>query len=77
MMSPFQPKHVCLCNDSPSTYIGKTMGPVDDGAVQYNLALLAHLIYLARRSESAQQLGYLDWASKIVDDMQHQFTLCE
>lgn len=36
--------------------------------LQYNLALLAHLIYLARRSESNQQQRYLDWASEVIEE---------
>jgi hypothetical protein len=38
--------------------------------LQYNLALLAHLIYLARRTESEQQQRYLDWASDVIEEMQ-------
>jgi hypothetical protein len=38
--------------------------------LQYNLALLAHLIYLARRSESNQQQRYLGWASDVIEEMQ-------
>jgi len=37
----------------------------------YNLALLAHLIYLARRVETTQQQRYLEWASRIIEEMQH------
>jgi hypothetical protein len=49
--------------------------PADDTGpirpLEYNLALLAHLIYLAGRSEHAQQRRYLDWASEIIEEMQH------
>ena len=38
--------------------------------LQYNLTLLANLIYLARRSESGQQQRYLDWASGVIEEMQ-------
>jgi hypothetical protein len=53
--------------DSPETP-GNGGGPVQP--LQYNLALLANLIYLARRSESGQQQRYLDWASGVIEEMQ-------
>ena len=37
--------------------------------LEYNLALLAHLIYLARRGEYDQQGRYLDRASEIIEEM--------
>ena len=37
----------------------------------YNLALLAHLIYLARHVETTKQQRYLEWASRIIEEMQH------
>jgi hypothetical protein len=43
-------------------------GPVRP--LQYNLALLAHLVYLARRTQAEQQQRYLEWASDIIDEMQ-------
>jgi hypothetical protein len=47
----------------------ETPGPLQP--LQYNLALLAHIIYLARHTQSAQQLLYLDWASNVIEEMQH------
>ena len=37
------------------------------------LEVLANLIYLASRTEthSAQQRHYLDWAAKVLEDLQH------
>jgi hypothetical protein len=43
----------------------------------YNLALLAHLIYLARRTESAQQQHYLERAASVIEEMQHHPKLRE
>jgi hypothetical protein len=51
---------------------GNSSGPLQD-----NLALLAHLIYLARRSESGQQQRYFDWASNVIEEMQHHPKLYE
>jgi hypothetical protein len=45
--------------------------------LQYNLALLAQLIYLARRTESAQQQRYLEWAASVIEEMQHHPKLRE
>jgi hypothetical protein len=45
--------------------------------LQYSLALLAHLVYLARRSEAAQQQRYLDCAAKVIEEMQHHPKLCD
>jgi hypothetical protein len=44
-------------------------GPIQP--LQYNLALLANLIYLARRAKEKQQQRYLDWAANVVEEMQH------
>jgi hypothetical protein len=40
--------------------------------LEVSVGLLANLIYLTRRSEthSAQQHCYLDWAVKVVEEMQ-------
>ncbi len=60
--------------------MGSSETPGANGPFQplnYNLALLAHLIYLARRSEAAQQQRYLEWASRVVEEMQHHPNLCE
>jgi rhamnogalacturonyl hydrolase YesR len=54
---------------SSSEIPGDRKGPLEP--LCYNLALLAHLIYLARRSETTQQQRYLEWASRIIDEMQH------
>jgi hypothetical protein len=48
-------------------------GPVQP--LQYNLALLAHLLYLARRTQADQQQRYLAWAADVVGEMQHHPTL--
>jgi hypothetical protein len=50
-------------------------GPIQP--LQYNLALLAHLIYLARRTQSAQQQRYLEWAANVIEEMQRHPRLCE
>jgi hypothetical protein len=59
----------------PARFIHGGRMPADNNGpmrpLDYNLALLAHLIYLARRSEHAQQRRYLDWASEIIEEMQH------
>lgn len=41
--------------------------------LQVSVELLANLIYLARCTEthSAQQHRYLDWAAKVIEDLQH------
>ncbi len=50
-------------------------GPVQP--FEYNLALLAHLIYLARRTKSAQQQPYLEWAANVIEGMQGHPKLCQ
>jgi hypothetical protein len=47
------------------------IGPVEP--LQLSIELLANLIYLARRTEihSAKQNGYLDWASDLIEGLQH------
>jgi hypothetical protein len=61
--------------------MGSSETPGDDigslQPLQYNLALLAHLIYLARRTQSVQQQRYLDWASSIIEEMQRHPKLRE
>jgi hypothetical protein len=41
--------------------------------LQVSVELLANLIYLARCTEthSAQQHRYLDWAAKVIEELQH------
>jgi hypothetical protein len=58
-------------SDTPAN----SSGPLQP--LQYNLALLAHLIYLARRTQSAQQQRYLEWASTVIEEMQHHLKLYE
>jgi hypothetical protein len=53
----------------------ETPGPLRP--LQYNLELLANLIYLASRSESGQQQRYLNWASNVIEEMQHHPKLRE
>lgn len=58
--------------DSPDT--ADTVQPL-----QVSVELLANLIYLARRTEthSPQQHHYLDWAAKVLEDLQHHPKLQE
>ena len=41
--------------------------------LRVSIELLANLIYLARRTEthSHQQHRYLDWAAKVLEELQH------
>jgi hypothetical protein len=48
-------------------------GPVQP--LEVSVELLANLIYLARHSP--QQNRYLDWAAKVIEDMQHHPKLHE
>jgi hypothetical protein len=53
-----------------------SLGPLQP--LQYNLALLAHLLHLAGRCDSAQRRRYLDWASEVIQEIQrHQQLLDE
>jgi hypothetical protein len=47
--------------------------------LQVSVELLANLIYLARRTEthSDQQHRYLDWAAKVIEELQHHPKLHE
>jgi hypothetical protein len=47
--------------------------------LEVSVELLANLIYLARRTEthSAQQHRYLDWAAKVIEELQHHPKLHE
>jgi hypothetical protein len=51
------------CSGTP----GPSSGPLRP--LQYNLELLANLIYLARRSESAEQQRYMEWAENVIEEM--------
>jgi hypothetical protein len=45
--------------------------------LRYNLEVLAHLIYLARRSETEQQQRYLDRAETVIKEMRFHPKLWE
>jgi hypothetical protein len=57
--------------------MGSSESPVPLQPLHYNLALLAHLIYLARRTQEEQQQRYLEWASQVIEEMQHHPKLHE
>jgi hypothetical protein len=57
-------------SDTPAT---DSSGPIQP--LQYNLALLAHLVFLVRRTQSEQQQRYLEWASNVIEEMQRHPTL--
>ena len=48
-----------------------------ENSLQHDLAFLAHLIYLAQYGESTQRQRYLDWASKVIVEMQRHPKLYE
>jgi hypothetical protein len=45
--------------------------------LRYNLELLSNLIYLARKSDFAQQQRYMDWADDVIREMRHHPKLYE
>jgi hypothetical protein len=46
---------------------GDSFGPLQP--LEYNLELLATLIYIARRSDTVQQKRYMDWAENVIKEM--------
>jgi hypothetical protein len=45
--------------------------------LRYNLELLSNLIYLARKSDFAQQQRDMDWADDVITEMRHHPKLYE
>jgi hypothetical protein len=45
--------------------------------LRYNLELLSNLIYLARKSDIAQQQRYMDWADDVIREMRNHPKLYE
>jgi hypothetical protein len=53
----------------------ETPGPLRP--LRDNLELLSSLIYLARQGNTEQQRRYMDWASEVIEEMQHHPKLRE